>query len=88
MFTLSIVHHDFFTAAENLALMMPASQSSTYDEQYAMHAVDGNTEGALSVRSCTHTEDRVTKSWWMVDLGAERLVTHVNIVNRGDCCRK
>jgi thiol-activated cytolysin len=63
-----------------------AWQSSTYREDVAERAVDGNTDTNYGGQSCSHTlED--DKAWLAVDLGLEAAsqeVTAVTIFNRGD----
>jgi hypothetical protein len=55
----------------NLALGMPASQSSTrpFSPVGASGAVDGNTDGNFSDGSVTHT-NADPNAWWQVDLGS------------------
>ncbi|XP_077096490.1 uncharacterized protein LOC143747552 [Siphateles boraxobius] len=65
--------------SRNLALGATAVQSSTYGQEGAQKAVDGN------LGLCTHTNfDR--EPWWRVDLGEVYRVTRVSITNRKDCC--
>ena len=76
------------SASENLALNKPAWKSSTYAHTYvptADKAVDGNAADNFNGKSCTHTKEE-QRPWWVVDLGAEYLVSDVVITNRGDCC--
>ena len=75
--------------SKNLALNKPAWQSSIYSSQHenatADKAVDGNAANNFNGKSCTHTNEE-QRPWWVVDLGAEYLVSDVVITNRGDCC--
>ena len=70
---------------KNMALGKTAWQSSLYsDEGEATAAVDGNRNTDLiSGRSCFHTR-KEDHPWWMVDLGAEKQIGRVVMVNRGD----
>ncbi|CAH1252412.1 PTPRF [Branchiostoma lanceolatum] len=71
----------------NVALNKEASQSSLLRSEYpAERAVDGNTGTVLYPRQeCTHT-DLEYEPWWKVDLGDTYVISHVTIINRGDCC--
>lgn len=52
----------------------------------ASRAVDGNTNGAYSGNSCTHSNDE-NDPWWEIDLGANYDVSKIVIWNRtDDCC--
>ncbi|XP_063691337.1 uncharacterized protein LOC134823733 [Bolinopsis microptera] len=64
---------------------MWASQSSTYSNELAGRAIDGNTANRRSQNSCTHTEGSGYQ-WWKVDLAADYKVHKVVIYNRMDCC--
>ena len=69
----------------NLALGRPATQSSDYQANPAMRAVDGNTNGVLANGSTTHTLNN-PQEWWQVDLGGLRRIDLVQLWNRTDCC--
>ncbi|XP_066269746.1 uncharacterized protein [Branchiostoma lanceolatum] len=71
----------------NVALNKKASQSSLFRSEYpAERAVDGNTGTVLYPRQeCTHT-DQEYEPWWKVDLGDTYVISHVTVINRGDCC--
>ncbi|XP_078665730.1 fucolectin-like [Branchiostoma floridae x Branchiostoma belcheri] len=71
----------------NVALNKAASQSSLYGPRYpAERAVDGNTGTNLfHRRECTHTNLEY-QPWWKVDLGDTYVISHVTVINRGDCC--
>ena len=71
----------------NVALGKPASQSSINGGACAVaaSAVDGNTSGAWSNCSVSHTDNNY-QAWWQVDLQAPYLIDVVDIWNRTDCC--
>ncbi|XP_019628305.1 PREDICTED: uncharacterized protein LOC109472881 isoform X1 [Branchiostoma belcheri] len=71
----------------NVALNKMASQSSLLRSEYpAERAVDGNTGTILyPLKECTHT-DLEYEPWWKVDLGDTYVISHVTVINRGDCC--
>ncbi|XP_019616806.1 PREDICTED: fucolectin-4-like [Branchiostoma belcheri] len=64
-----------------------ATQSSTMIPQYpAERAVDGNTGTTMYLlNECTHTHWEY-EPWWKVDLGDTYVISHVTVINRGDCC--
>ncbi|KAI8477942.1 hypothetical protein Bbelb_443250 [Branchiostoma belcheri] len=66
-----------------------ASQSSLLRSEYpAERAVDGNTGTILyPLKECTHT-DLEYEPWWKVDLGDTYVISHVTVINRGDCCAR
>ncbi|MCJ7622722.1 MAG: discoidin domain-containing protein [Anaerolineaceae bacterium] len=72
---------------KNLAVGMPASQSSNYSHPYsdAYRAVDGVTDGEFLAGSTTHTEFE-NQPWWQVDLGKVVGIQKIKIWNRTDCC--
>jgi len=73
------------SATNNLALRRPTKMSSLYYDNVASRAVDGNRNGKLAARSCTHTlDDNEFGSWWQVDLQDLYLIKHVIISNRDD----
>ncbi|WP_431904469.1 alpha-L-fucosidase [Nonomuraea sp. bgisy101] len=69
----------------NLALNAPASQSSVAYDGPPNLAVDGNTSGAHSDHSLSHT-GLEPQPWWQVDLGAAKSINSVRVWNRDDCC--
>ncbi|UCS91876.1 DUF1735 domain-containing protein [Echinicola marina] len=70
----------------NIALGKPTNQSSITAGGLSPRAVDGNTNGAWSAGSVTHTAG-VGQDWWEVDLEAiSPLIAQINIYNRTDCC--
>lgn len=73
---------------KNLAYRGKASQSSTSGKGYANLAIDGNTDGNYSHRSCTETKLELNP-WWMVTFDKELVeVEEVAITNRDLCCGK
>ena len=70
----------------NWALKKTATQSSTYNNDNATRAVDGNVTNNVMGNSCSSTDVSDFNAWWMVDLGVTLYVEEVVIVNRGDCC--
>ena len=58
-----------------------ATQSSTAWGGDADRAVDGNTDGAYSNNSVTHTEMETTP-WWQVDLGDSYYIDTIHVWNR------
>jgi hypothetical protein len=76
---------DQAAAQTNLALGKPATQTSTCFDSPASRAVDGNTNGNWAANSVTHTCLQGQPSW-QVDLGAEFLISQIEIYNRTDCC--
>ena len=77
------------SAASNLALNKPATQSSTFTwpenriNYSANLAVDGNNGTDFVVDKCSCTEDGDTNPWWSVDLQAIYTIKSVRIFNRG-----
>jgi Carbohydrate binding module (family 6)/F5/8 type C domain len=72
----------------NVALNKSATQSSTYvgaGGAVPSLAVDGNTSGAWSDGSVTHTNGG-NQEWWQVDFGASYSLQTINVWNRTDCC--
>lgn len=69
----------------NLALEGTATQSSTSNGGVASLAIDGNTNGAWSDGSVTHTQAE-DNAWWALDLGAEYSIDEIKIYNRTDAC--
>lgn len=61
------------------------SQSSTAYGGAAGYATDGNRDGVYTNRSVTHTRSE-TNPWWQMDLGAESMLTNIEVYNRTDCC--
>ncbi|XP_078665745.1 myeloperoxidase-like isoform X2 [Branchiostoma floridae x Branchiostoma belcheri] len=74
-------------AEVNVAVSKTATQSSLFGSIYpAERAVDGNTGTILyPLQQCTHTGLEY-EPWWKVDLGDTYVISHVTVINRGDCC--
>lgn len=79
----------YVALGRNMALKRPASQSTTYPNEIdanraqASRAVDGNTSGAYSSGSVSHTLYE-TRPWWQVDLGGLVWIDEVRVWNRTD----
>lgn len=73
------------SASGNVALNGTATQSSTAYGGLASRAIDGDTDGAWSAGSVTHTENE-DNAWWQVDLGADHNIDEIVIYNRTDSC--
>ncbi|MBP0905409.1 T9SS type A sorting domain-containing protein [Mariniflexile gromovii] len=71
--------------ATNLALDGVATQSSTLHDAEATRAIDGNTNGAFSEGSVTHTGSD-PETYWQVELDAEYAIGIINIFGRTDSC--
>jgi len=72
----------------NMAPFGTATQSSTDFNGEASRAIDGNTEGAYSQSSVTHTASE-TNPWWQVNLGEEYSIGHIKLYGRtDDCCKE
>ncbi len=71
--------------SSNLALNGVASQSSTIFEGEASRAIDGNTNGAYSGGSVTHTNNDATP-YWQVQLDSEYPIGDITIFGRTDAC--
>lgn len=72
----------------NLARGKPAVQSSLASGGVPERGVDGNTNGAWSSGTITHT-DFQQEAWWQVDLGAAATVGEVVVWGRQDgCCKE
>lgn len=77
-------------AVPNHAVSGEATQSSTLGDAIADRAIDGDTNGAYSAGSVSHTAQSpasaMNQPWWQVDLGAVKEVGAVNVWNRTDSC--
>lgn len=69
----------------NIALQGTATQSSTYGDNVASMANDGNTDGNWFNNSVSHTSDD-SQPFWTLDLGAIHPINAIRIFNRTDCC--
>ncbi|XP_078619233.1 pentraxin fusion protein-like [Branchiostoma floridae x Branchiostoma japonicum] len=80
-----------YRCGHNLALNRMTTQSSKYifngDDLGPEKAVDGLRGTAIygGANECTQT-DAEYQPWWMVDLAGTYTVSHVSVLNRGDCC--
>ena len=66
-----------------MALNQPASASS------AGFVISGDPQRTVDgdINTIHHSAcNEATGPWWMVDLGAESFVEHIDITNRVDCC--
>lgn len=71
----------------NIAKGKKTEQSTTNGSATSDRAVDGNTNGAFSAGSVTHTLEGLPEQWWEVDLGVvSPRIKEINIYNRTDCC--
>ena len=70
----------------NLSLSGRATQTSTDYEGEASRAIDGNTNGAYSGDSVTHTAGGVAGEWWQVVLNSPTNIGDIKIFNRTDAC--
>ncbi|MDO6761413.1 carbohydrate-binding protein [Tamlana sp. 2_MG-2023] len=75
------------STSENLALGKTAEQSSVSHGGNPSRAVDGNTNGAWSNGSVTHTSSEA-QPWWQVRLGQDYTIGSIKIFNRTDSCCK
>ncbi|MBU2949929.1 carbohydrate-binding protein [Tamlana agarivorans] len=75
------------STSENLALGKTAEQSSVAHGGNPSRAVDGNTNGAWSNGSVTHTSS-TAQPWWQVRLGQDYTIGSIKIFNRTDSCCK
>ncbi|HVK21260.1 MAG TPA: glycoside hydrolase N-terminal domain-containing protein [Actinokineospora sp.] len=80
--------HRYEATAQGGPTVRVATQSSTYSHSLnpsADKAIDGNTSGAFSGGSVTHTNTE-SQPWWQVDLGASQQINQLAVWNRTDCC--
>ncbi|WP_031077993.1 alpha-L-fucosidase [Streptomyces sp. NRRL WC-3742] len=68
----------------NLAKGRPVKQHSTAYGGVPERAVDGNTDGAWSAGTTTHTAEDANEAWWQVDLGTSADIGQVWLYNRTD----
>ena len=61
---------------------MTATQSSTFNEEYASNCIDGHTSSGLPM---CHTK-KETAPWIAIDYGTSVTVQRVEIFNRVGCC--
>ena len=75
----------FTTGGENLALNKPATQSTSYSDDYlADKAVNGIT-GDTS--DCSHTASGDKSKWWKVDLQSKYSIGKILLYNRPGFCK-
>jgi glucose/arabinose dehydrogenase/azurin len=82
--TLSLAEVQVFSDGKNIAVGHKTSQSSTGYGGDPARAVDGNTDGAYSSGTITHTNENTENPWWEVDLGGENPIESVVVWNRTD----
>ncbi|MDE0891435.1 MAG: DUF1549 domain-containing protein, partial [Planctomycetota bacterium] len=82
---LSLAEVLVFSDGENIALRGKASQSSTSSGGVAPRAIDGNSNGAHTAGSVTHTALQ-RDAWWEVELAALAPIHRIELFNRTDCC--
>lgn len=70
---------------QNIAQGKTATQSSTAYNGSASRAVDGNTDGAYTSNSTTHTNSEAG-TWWKVDLGANYSINNIKVFGRDYEC--
>lgn len=83
-------YSSWYTAADNLALRKPVTQSSQlYSIGAASNAVDGIHDGRFWDGACSHTKNFASgNSWLDVDLGSNTTDVKVVVVSlRTDCCQ-
>jgi hypothetical protein len=79
-------------AADNVAPLGTASQSSLYSEKGPSRAIDGNTDGNYYNDSVMHTQAGAGYGvgngyeWWQVSLDQSYTVDSITVWNRTDCC--
>ncbi|GAA0899215.1 MULTISPECIES: alpha-L-fucosidase [Streptomyces violaceusniger group] len=83
--TSGAISWDIVRPGRNLAAGKPVKQHSTAFGGVPERAVDGNTDGAWSSGTITHTND-ATEAWWQVDLGSSTDIGQVWLWNRTDPC--
>jgi len=82
--TLTLAEVEVMSGGDNVAIGRSCSQSTTNWEGFASRAVDGDTQGAWSAGTSTHTIENQVDPWWEVDLGRERPIDRVVLHNRTD----
>jgi len=65
-----------------LSGVVATQSTSRLSDGFAPAAIDGNTSGAWSTGSVSHTDTTTPGNWWKVDLGANRQLNRVTIYNR------
>ncbi|MDR3733929.1 MAG: GtrA family protein [Acidobacteriaceae bacterium] len=69
----------------NIALNVPARQSSTYEKAGAERAVAGKRDGNFLDGTVTHTQAD-PNAWFELDLGSSQAIDEIRIWGRTDCC--
>ncbi|KAL5254989.1 hypothetical protein ACHWQZ_G014437 [Mnemiopsis leidyi] len=72
---------------ENIAANGRATQDSTGWNGKADRAIDGNEAGDYWQGSCSHNGD-LEDGWWNLDIESAKVIDHVEIHNREDCCQE
>jgi hypothetical protein len=67
----------------NVALSKTATQSSTYANENASRAIDGNSDGIAANGSVSITNSNA-QAWWQVDCGAVKIIDSICTYNRTD----
>ena len=80
--TLTLAEVQVFVDGRNIAGTGVAKQSSTSNSGDAQRAVDGNTDGAYSSGSETHSVENEDHPWWELDLKTARPIEAVTVWNR------
>jgi hypothetical protein len=75
---------EVFVGETNVALGGEATQATTAHEGWARLAIDGNTKGQFTDKSCSHTIPGQTDAWWQVDLKEEVEIDRIRVWNRTD----
>lgn len=82
--TLSLAEVEVFSDGKNVAPTGKAEQSSSANNGEAKRAIDGNTSGAWSSGTITHSEENVASPAWELDLGKGVPVEKIVVWNRED----
>ena len=61
-----------------------AKQSSSYNSNNALKALDGNRNQNWNGRSCGHTAVGQTTAWWRLDIGQQVNIYNIVIYYRND----
>ncbi len=82
---LNLAEVQIFSGGKNVATQGTAKQSSVGWRGSPELAIDGNTNGDLSVgKSVMCTHGKMSNPWWQVDLNAERALEKIILWNRTD----
>ena len=80
--TLTLAEVEVISGGENIATKGKATQSSSNGGPNAARGIDGNKSGKWLDGGQTHTRERESSPWWMVDLGKGYDVSAVKVWNR------